>query len=150
MRGRELTEAQIERFLQHLAGSGNVSASAEAACLSRSTFYTLRKHDEEFAAAWADAVETATDALEAEARRRAVEGYEEYVTCKDGLVLGPDGQPVMQRRYSDSLMALLLRAHRPDKFRDRASVEHTGPGGKELAATINLTINAGPRVTEES
>jgi AcrR family transcriptional regulator len=150
MQGRDLTEAQIEKFLLHLAGSGNVSASAEAVGLSRSTFYTLRKDDDEFAAAWADAVETATDALEAEARRRAVDGYDEYVTCKDGLVLGSDGQPVFQKRHSDSLLALLLRAHRPDKFRDRASVEHTGPGGKQLAATINLTINADPRVAEES
>ena len=149
MQGRELTEVQIEKFLQHLAGSGNVSASAEAAGLSRSTFYALRKNDEDFAATWADAVETATDALEAEARRRAVEGYEEYVTCKDGLVMH-DGQPVMQRRHSDSLLALLLRAHRPDKFRDRSSVEHSGPGGKELAATINLTISGQPNLEDRS
>lgn len=110
-------------FLDHLLQSANVTASAEVACLDRSTVYRWREEDAGFALAWANALEAATDALEAEARRRAMDGVEEYLTGKNGLIRDKDGNPVMQRRYSDMLMTQLLRAHRPDKFRDRATVD---------------------------
>lgn len=143
MQGRSLTSRQRAKFLKALAQTANVTASAQSVNANRRTLYDHRAAHPEFAAAWDEAIEEATDALEAEARRRALEGVDELVTCKDGLVYDADGKPVTQKRYSDSLMALLLRAHRKDKFRDNQSVEHTGPGGKALApATINVTIGA--------
>ena len=53
----------------------------------------------------------ATDILEREARRRAVEGVVHYVR-------GPDGELLEERRYSDSLLLALLKAHRPGHFRE--------------------------------
>ena len=140
-----LSEPTRVKFLEHLALSANVTESASIAGITRQCAYLWRAAEPDFSAAWDDALEQATDALEAEARRRAFAGYEEYVTCKDGLVYDKDGNVVTQRRYSDSLMGLLLRAHRKEKFRDNQSVEHTGPGGKALPpATINLTIGSKP------
>lgn len=144
MQGRPLTSRQRAKFLKALAQTANVTASAQSVNINRRTIYDHRAADPEFAKAWDDALEQATDALEAEARRRAMEGVEEYVTCKDGLVMR-NGEPVMQVRYSDSLMSLLLRAHRKEKFRDNQSVEHSGPNGQPVApAMINLTIGSKP------
>ena len=58
------------RFLKKLAETGNVSAAARTAGASRSRVYQLKAKSPAFAAQWADALETATDALDAEARRR--------------------------------------------------------------------------------
>lgn len=47
----------------------------------------------------------------------------EFVTTGKGLVLDKDGTPVTQNRYSDTLLIALLKAHRPERYRDRASVD---------------------------
>jgi AcrR family transcriptional regulator len=115
----------LARFLTTLASSGNVSLAASAAKLPRGTLYHWRDRDKGFAAAWLEAIEAATDALEAEARRRAVEGVETTIVHGGRLVRDEAGKPLTIRRYSDSLLALLLRAHRPEKYRDKSA---PGPG----------------------
>ena len=54
-----------------------------------------------------------------EARRRAVTGIDKPVFFK-GEVVGSI------TKYSDSLLMFLLKAHRPQKFRDCGKVKHTG------------------------
>jgi hypothetical protein len=63
------------------------------------------------------------DRLEAEAWRRAVDGVSEPLVSAGKLVRDENGNPMVIKRYSDNLLALLLRAHKPDRFRDRTSVE---------------------------
>lgn len=92
--------------------------------MSRVWFYEERKTDEVFAAQWDEALETAIDAMELEARRRAVEGVEKPIVGRIGK--DQDGIITTVREYSDSLMTLLLKAHRPDKYRERTDVHHTG------------------------
>lgn len=106
------------KFLHELAESGSVTKAAKAADVARQTVYEWREADAAFAAAWDQAIEIATDALEEEARRRAKDGWEEPVFTKDGENCGTI------RRYSDRLMEVLLRAHRPQKFREKVTVEH--------------------------
>lgn len=114
---------QARAFLEALRNSGNVSEACRLAGIGRTTVYHLRETDPAFASEWDEAIQTAIDSLELEAWRRGRDGYDEYVTCKDGLVRDADGNPVLQRRYSDSLLTTLLKAHRPDKFRDRSTVD---------------------------
>jgi hypothetical protein len=59
----------------------------------------------------------------AEAWRRGVEGLSEPLVSAGKLVRDEDGHPMTIQRYSDVLLTLLLRAHRPEKFRERTSVE---------------------------
>lgn len=117
---RALTKATRQRarelFLAELAERGNVSAAAAAGGLSRVTFYEWRAADPSFAAAWDEALETAIDAMELEARRRAVDGVEKPLIGRIGK--DQDGIITIIREYSDSLMTLLLKAHRPEKFAD--------------------------------
>lgn len=125
-------------FLQHLQETGNVTASAKAAGFSRTAAYERRSVDPEFAAAWKEAEEIATDTLEAEARRRAIEGVEEPV-----YYLGKECGRI--RKYSDRMLEILLKAHRPDKFRERISTELTGKDGGPVETAVTIR----PQVSRE-
>ena len=61
-------------------------------------------------------MESAVDDLEAEAWRRAKEGVEKPV-FQGGKQVG------VIREYSDTLMATLLKAHRPEKYRENFKIE---------------------------
>jgi hypothetical protein len=102
-----------------LARSGIVAEANRVSGLSRAQAYKLRKSDAGFGELWAEAELIAADLLEQEAHRRAFEG-----------VLKPVYQKGMQvgsvREYSDKLMELLLKARKPDTFKDRKEVAHTG------------------------
>ncbi len=99
------------RFLKELAETCSVRSSAKLAGISRSTAYRARSSDPAFADAWDDAIDDAVDTLEAEARRRALHGSEEPV-----YHLGKQVGTI--RRYSDSLLMFLLKAYRPERFRE--------------------------------
>ena len=120
-----ITDKRYDLFLAELAVDGNVSRSANAAGVDRSNAYQRRLKNPEFSRRWDDAIEAATDAIEAEARRRAVEGVEEPVYYK--------GQECGRiRRYSDSLLLALLRAKRPQEYRDSGRVEIANAPGENL------------------
>lgn len=61
----------------------------------------------------------ATDALEAEARRRAVDGVPEPV-FHQGKKCGT------VKKYSDRMLEILLKGHRPEKFREKVDMNHSG------------------------
>jgi len=71
---RRLRRDWAPTFLEALARSCNVSASAQAAGVRRATAYARRKVDRTFALAWDDVIEGALDDLEGECFRRALEG----------------------------------------------------------------------------
>jgi hypothetical protein len=115
MKRLKLTKERRERFLRALADTGSVAAAVGVAGTSRTRVYELRKADPEFASAWEEAEEIATDRLEDEARRRAVEGVAEPLVSAGKLVRDDDGQPIAVRRYSDNLLLALLKARRPPR-----------------------------------
>lgn len=104
-------------FLSVFRETGNLTRAAEAAKVARRQHYEWVKESEEYREAFADAQEAATDTLEAEARRRALEGVEEAT----GWYQGQPGGYV--RRYSDTLLIFLLKGHRSERFKDRSQVE---------------------------
>ena len=71
----------------------------------------------------AEAREEACDALEAEARRRAVEGVRKPVYYR-GEIVGT------VKEYSDTLLIFLMKGAMPEKYRENVKIEHTG--GAEL------------------
>jgi len=78
--------------------TGNVLLACHTAGISRTQAYRERAHSAAFAADWAAAEEDATDMLEAEARRRAMNS-------------------------SDGLLMFLLRARRPSMYREQHRTE---------------------------
>lgn len=116
-RAREdASRAWRERFIAALRNSGNVRASCQAAGVSRVTAYRTYQESEEFAREWDEALEEAIDTLEAAAWQRARDG----VTRTEPIMY--QGQKVGERvvtEYSDQLLVTLLKAHRPEKYKER-------------------------------
>ena len=106
-------------FIEVLRATGNVTLAAQHAGQSRNQVHDVRQRSKRFAAQWDNALEEATDLLEAEALRRAFTGIDEPVFYK-GKVVGST------KKYSRPLLMFLLEAHRPQKFRDGVKVEQPG------------------------
>lgn len=130
-------------FLEALRNMPVISHACDAAGIARSTAWRQYQDDEEFKAAWDDAMETAIDKAEAEAYTRAVQGWNEpvidkgrmayaYTRREDGtfeLALDPNGQPVPLtiRKRSDSLLQFVLKGRRRNVYGDKQEI--TGANG---------------------
>ena len=114
-----LTRACAKVFLEALARTGIVTEACKAGRISRRQVYRLRQNDPAFAELWTEAQLIAADLLEAEAHRRAFDGVLKPVYQK-GEQVG------VIREYSDKLMELLLKARKPETFKERKEVEHKG------------------------
>lgn len=111
-------------FITALLKSSNVSAACRKAKISRAVAYAHRETDTEFAAAWEEALEMALDDAESEAWRRGVKGtISNRQYDKDGKLISAT------RQYSDTLLIFMLKAHRPEKYRETVRNEHTGASG---------------------
>jgi hypothetical protein len=107
------------KFLDALVWDPNVSRAAAIAGIGRQHAYTVRGQNPTFAAFWDEAVEIATDALESAVRRRAMDGVPRPI-YQGGKLAG------FVREHSDQLAALLLKAHRPQKYRENYDLRHFG------------------------
>jgi hypothetical protein len=133
--GRETREAPIKRgepswwapFLDALGKSAVVLLACRAAGVSRATVYRHRARSGRFARRWDDALEDAVDMLEAEARRRALHGTDRPVYYR-GEAVGT------VREYSDTLLIFLLKASRPERYRDRLDLKRLIEGMAAHAA----------------
>ncbi len=106
-------------FLQSIKLKANVTLAAEESGIDRTSAYEYRDKHPEFKVLWEAALDEGADRLEAEAWRRATQGTEKPVFY-EGEVCGHI------REYSDTLMCLLLKGHKPAKFRERISQELSG------------------------
>lgn len=110
-------------FLTELRASGNVRQACEAAGIRRTAAYDYRDDEPAFRAAWDEAMEDACDELEKIARERA-------------------------SRMSDTLLIFLLKAHRPEKYRERFDHQHSGKGGGPIVLNITEEIVTRAAVTD--
>ena len=161
----------VTPFLDALRASGVVSRAAAAAGVSTALVYGRRKTDADFAHAWDMAVEDATDSLEAEARRRALEGIEEPVVYQGQLTpileRDKDGQPIIDpdtgrarqlvidgvpqwltvNKKSDALLQFLLKGLRARYSTERT--ELTGKDGSPLPPQVIVATGV-PRANDVS
>lgn len=114
-----------EVFLACLAQYGNVTQSSEESGLSRTQLYAKRREDAAFAEAWDKALEIGVAALEDEAKRRAYAGWEEPVWHK-GEQCGT------VRKFSDTLLIVLLKAHMSEKYAERQKTDANVEGSLEI------------------
>ena len=131
MRDTKVTPEKRAKFLSILAECGNVTRAAEESECGRIMLYKIKSQDEEFSAAWEEAAEIGAKRLEDEARRRAVEGWQEPVWYQGDQV-------GTVRKYSDTLLICLLKAHHPEKYADRQKSETT------LDATVQGSVSLDP------
>ncbi len=122
------TPESREKFLASLRTTPNVTVAARAAGISRRRAYQVREAEPEFAQAWDDAIEEGVDMLEAELHRRGYEGVDKPVTFQGKIT-------DTFKEYSDTLAVFLMKAHRPEKYRERSNVEMTGKDGGPIEVT---------------
>lgn len=113
------TEGLKQTFLDTLRETCNVTLASRACGISSGTAYKHRKDDPLFAERWDEALGEGIDLLEDAVATRAFKGVEKPVFNR-GEVAG------YVVEYSDSLAMFLLKAHRPEKYRERSQVENTG------------------------
>ena len=109
------TDDHEAKIVAKLARGWSVAAACKNAKISRRTYYYWYEADAEFAALCDDALESGTDVLEDAATRQAIAG-------------------------NPSMMALLLKARRPEKYRER--VEHSGDAAQPLTVILKRVPHA--------
>ena len=140
----------LEPFLESLRQNCNVTLACRACKISRFTPYAYREDHPEFRKQWDDAVDEGADVLEAEAWRRAKEGTVRPV-FQGGKKVGH------VREYSDTLMQTLLKGHKPEKYRERTQMDHSGSvtvldglrERKEESDKREQTLNDNPELSGE-
>jgi hypothetical protein len=110
-------------FCRAYAQRGIIREGTTAAGVSRRTYQRWRKEDEGFNEACMEAKQMAVDILESEAHRRAVEGFDRPVIYKGEVT-------ETYRDYSDSLLSMLMRGNKPEKYKERT--EHSGSVGRPM------------------
>lgn len=114
--GRGWTKARQRDFLEHLATTMNVRASARAVGMGEQGAYRLRARDEAFRAGWSEAIAEAYERLELQMLRRAIGGTVEET--------GVDGQGA---GTTDSRLAMfLMKMHRETARSARPAGNGTG------------------------
>jgi hypothetical protein len=144
-KSNNIPHSKKRAFLAAYRETGNVRAAAQAAKIDRCTHYDWLNKDEEYAAEFSQAQDDAVDTLETEARRRAVQGIQRMVLYQGVPVQVPldpanpagDKTPLIEHEYSDTLLIFLLKGARPEKYRDRQSVDLTS-NGKGLSFTLQI------------
>jgi len=151
MRKLKLTQARRNRFLEALSESGSVTNAVTVAGTSRTRVYELRKTDVDFAFAWDEAEERAADRLHEEARRRAIEGVPELLVSAGKLVRDDNGQPIVVKRYPNSLLLALLKAHRPSRGKKfyLPSLQSAGDASRAMSRLL-AAVSHGEITTEEA
>jgi len=122
-RGRKMTALDRSwepAFLAALALVPCVVDAADKAGVHRSTAYERMKSHPDFALACDDAMTAGVDRLEAHLFRRAVEGDLRPVTVA--------GMKEFVREYPDQVAMFLLRAHRPERYRESKELRHVAGG----------------------
>jgi hypothetical protein len=119
--GQQKGVSKRKAFLAAFRTTASVTKAAEAAGIDRQLHYRWLL-EPAYQKAFESARAEAAQLLEDEAVRRAHEGVLQPVFYK--------GKPCgATREYSDQLLMFLLRALQPQRFRDNATVEHTGKDG---------------------
>ena len=116
----------IPAFLEAIAQGLSVNHAAKKADVHFTRVHALRRENEDFRKQWNQAAELSVELLEQEAQRRAYHGTLKPVFYK-GVRCGSI------REYSDNMLNTLLRARKPEVYRD-------GGDSVNRPIAINITI----------
>jgi hypothetical protein len=119
-------------FLAAFSEVGTIVRAAESSGIARASHYQWLT-DPVYRRAFEHAKREAADPLEAEARRRAVEGIKKLIFYK-GEICG------WEMQYSDSLMVTLLKGADPEKFADRTKTDITARPTYDSPPSSDVTI----------
>ena len=131
------------KFLEALAQTGNVQASAYFAQRSRQSAYDLKRRDPDFARAWLAALVLAREEAQDKLQERAIEGVEEEIFYH--------GEVVATRRRYDSRL-LLAHLARLDKIAEQIPAQRGAARFGDMLDAIGKGEDTAPLIatpTEE-
>ncbi len=109
-------------FLTSYAANGDLKAALKAGGITRPQLRRWQEHDETFSQRFHIAENEAVEALENEARTRAVAGSKLVRRVyRHGLLY----EEIHEWRPSDTMLTKLLQAARPEKYGDKLTVTQT-------------------------
>ena len=114
-RGRDIVRKQT-LYLAGVARDGTLTTGCKSARIDPRTVYGWRETDPTFVLRERQAKDALSDALEAEATRRATRGVQQPV-YQAGRLVG------YRTEYSDALLVLLLKANRTDRYREKLELQ---------------------------
>lgn len=123
---------------------------ADGHLVSRDIHYRWLREDEDYADRFQAAKDDFADRLEAEARRRAIDGVQRYVVSAGKLVYDEEGRPLIEHVYSDSLLSQMLKAHRRELYGDRSTHEITGKDGGAMEVAVVFDLDLGDGAEEDA
>jgi hypothetical protein len=137
-------------FLRAISQMPVVAVAARVARVAPTTANEWRRNHEGFADAWAEAWNLGVDALEREAHTRAMLGREKTITRTRvkrvaGEVVEEDRVETTILETSDALLLALLRAKRPDVWREKGELRVTGHDGGAVQHEVVTKRAAEPR-----
>jgi hypothetical protein len=148
-------------FLAAFRLTASITKAAEAAGIERQLHYRWLDDEPGYAQAFETAREEAAQALEDEAIRRAKEGIDEPVIYQGApcieivrdehgaIVYDEQGAPLarqlVKRKYSNQLLTFLLKGFKPEKYRDRTTVDVSGT----LAVVVDRLAAARARLQDK-
>lgn len=121
----KFTTEKKEEICEAIKLTGNITKACDMCNVSKTAAYDHKEIDPIFSKAWDQAVEDSIELMEAEARRRAVEGVLEPVYYQ-GVVVGE------VLKYSDTLLMFMIKGAKPEKYRDNSSVTIGGDANNPL------------------
>lgn len=135
----KLNAKRMNDFLEALETGAFVKDACRMIGMSEQGVYKAKRLDEIFAEKWDAAIDKGIvhrrEMIEAEIKRRAVDGVEEPIFHK-GMRIDT------VKRFSDALLIFWAKAVDPDKYRENSQkLEHTGPGGQPLNMTVDVRVN---------
>lgn len=129
-----ITKKNMRDVLLHLCELGNVSEACRRAGCSRRGIYQRADRDEEFGAAFEEARTIGWCGFEDDTFDLAYYGWQEPV-FHDGEVCGE------KTRHSPALRMFMLKAHKPDVYRDRYDMNLAGVAGAPLLLNVTMDPN---------
>jgi hypothetical protein len=129
-----------ETFLASLAKTPHVSMACEAAHIGRVTAYRHKEKNKRFAVQWDEALKTALNTMEASVWKRGAYGVKRNVWMKD-----ENGKPVKVDEiveYDTTAAIFMLKAHDPQKYRERYVAEVVGKDEGPIAIALDPLVSA--------
>lgn len=109
------------KFLRSIALYFDVSRACRTAKITRKAAYEYAERNEWFNEAWIEALDKALD---------KAEGVMYQYATKPRPKHDKNGAPI---EYSDKMMAILLSAHRPEKYREKKNTDvNVNTGGTQI------------------
>lgn len=130
--------AQWDTFFELISTAHSVTSACKNAKIAPATAYRIRKDTPYIAERWNEAIKAGKEFLEDTARKRAVDGISHTKgVYYEGKLIAEE----VEIRYSDAMLALLLKGRMP-MYRDNPQIRVEVAVAKELERIFDILRKA--------